>query len=171
MVTDPSPSDTRAFEWLANVLAADVPVLGICYGHQMLGHVLGGKVGLLPGGPEIGLAQVSLEPAAKTDPIFKGCTDPQQVAVIHWQTILTLPDDATVLGRGARDPHQIVRFRPRVWGVQFHPEFNGPVMADYVRMCADDVRAQGQDPEPEAEAAALWHDKTEVIGRFAQLEL
>src|SRR5438270_535754 len=49
MVTDPSNSDLQAFRWLERTLDKNTPVLGICYGHQMIAHVLGGKVGALPG--------------------------------------------------------------------------------------------------------------------------
>lgn len=40
--------------WTRNLLAAEVPVLGICYGYQLLAHVRGGAVGFIPEGPELG---------------------------------------------------------------------------------------------------------------------
>jgi GMP synthase - Glutamine amidotransferase domain len=168
MVTDPSPTDLAAFRWLERVLAERRPVLGLCYGHQMLGHVLGGKVGPLPGGPEIGVTDVTL--IASDDPLFAACDPRQRVAVIHWQTILELPKDARVLGSGIRDPHQAVRFAPNVWGVQFHPEFTRNVMIDYVEACAEEIDDTGQDSKVVATEMAAWsEDQTNIIARFAEL--
>ena len=168
MVTDPSPADLLAFRWVERVLAAERPVLGLCYGHQMLGHVLGGQVGPLPGGPEIGVADVTLD--AADDPLFSACAPHQLVAVIHWQTTLRLPAGARILGRGTRDPHQAVRFAKNVWGVQFHPEFSRAVMVDYVENCADEFAKLGQDHAAAAREMSAWpEDQTQVITRFAQL--
>jgi GMP synthase (glutamine-hydrolysing) len=168
MVTDPTPTDLIAFNWLERVLAAGCPVLGLCYGHQMLGHILGGEVGPLPGGPEIGVADITLD--AADDPLFSACGAQQRVAVIHWQTILRLPDGARVLGKGIRDPHQAVRFAKNVWGVQFHPEFSRAVMIDYVEACSDEIDELGLDPKTAAAEMAQWtEDQTQVIARFAQL--
>jgi GMP synthase (glutamine-hydrolysing) len=168
MVTDPSPTDLIAFRWLERVLAAERPVLGLCYGHQMLGHILGGHVGPLPDGPEIGVADITLD--AADDPLFSACAPQQRVAVIHWQTILRLPAGAHVLGKGIRDPHQAVRFAKNVWGVQFHPEFSRAVMIDYVEACTDEFTKRGQDQTAVAAEMAAWpEDQTDVIARFAQL--
>jgi GMP synthase (glutamine-hydrolysing) len=168
MVTDPSPTDLTAFRWLERVLAAERPVLGLCYGHQMLGHILGGQVGPLPDGPEIGVADVTLDAAG--DPLFSACAPQQRVAVIHWQTILRLPAGARVLGSGKRDPHQAVRFAKNVWGVQFHPEFSRAVMMDYVDACTEEFTQRGQDPSAVAAEMAAWsEDQTHVIARFAEL--
>ena len=154
--------------WLEDVLDAGKPVLGLCYGHQMLGHVLGGKVGPLPGGPEIGVADISLN--AADDPLFSACAPHQRVAVIHWQTILHLPPGAHVLGFGKRDPHQAIRFAKNVWGVQFHPEFSRAVMVDYVEACADEIDETGLDPKTTAAEMAAWtEDQTHIIARFASL--
>jgi GMP synthase (glutamine-hydrolysing) len=168
MVTDPSPTDLQAFNWLGDVLDAGKPVLGLCYGHQMLAHVLGGKVGPLAGGPEIGVADVTLD--AADDPLFSDCAPHQRVAVIHWQTILRLPAGAHVLGKGIRDPHQAVRFSKNVWGVQFHPEFSRAVMIDYVEACTDEFTKRGQDQTAVAAEMAAWpEDQTDVIARFARV--
>jgi GMP synthase (glutamine-hydrolysing) len=168
MVTDPTPTDLQAFNWLEDVLDAGKPVLGLCYGHQMLGHVLGGKVGPLPGGPEIGVADIALN--AADDPLFSACAPHQRVAVIHWQTILHLPPGAHILGMGKRDPHQAIRFAKNVWGVQFHPEFSRAVMIDYVEACADEIDETGLDPKTTATEMAQWtEDQTHIIARFATL--
>jgi len=168
MVTDPSPTDLLAFRWLERVLAAGRPVLGLCYGHQMLGHVLGGQVGPLPGGPEIGVADVTLD--AADDPLFAACAPQQRVAVIHWQSILRLPAGARILGAGTREPHQAVRFAKNVWGVQFHPEFNRAVMVAYVDNCADEFARLGQDHAAASAEMSTWpEDQTHVITRFAEL--
>jgi GMP synthase (glutamine-hydrolysing) len=170
MVTDPSPTDLHAFRWLERVLDAGRPVLGLCYGHQMLGHIMGGQVGPLPGGPEIGVADVTLD--AGDDPLFSACAAQQRVAVIHWQTILRLPVGARVLGTGIRDPHQAVRFAKNVWGVQFHPEFNRAVMVDYVEACTEEFDKLGQDKNVVAAQMAAWReDQTGIIARFAQAML
>ncbi len=168
MVTEPSPTDLQAFRWLERVLGANKPVLGLCYGHQMLAHVLGGKVGPLPGGPEIGVTDITL--TAGDDPLFSACAPRQQVAVIHWQTVLELPAGAHVLGFGIRDPHHAVRFAPKVWGVQFHPEFTRDVMVDYVEACAEEIDETGQDSKVVAAEMSAWdEDQTGIITRFAQL--
>jgi GMP synthase (glutamine-hydrolysing) len=167
MVTDPSPSDLKAFTWLERVLGTDTPVLGICYGHQMLGHVLGGKVGPLAGGPEIG--PVTVDFAVNDDPLFAPCGSRQQVASIHWQTVQELPKGAVTFARSERDPHQAVRFTLHAWGVQFHPEFSAELMAEYVNACGEDLKQQGQDPTSVARVMAAWSEQTGVVERFARL--
>ena len=167
MVTEPSCSDLTAFRWLEKVLKTDVPVLGLCYGHQMLGHVLGGEVGPLHGGPEIGVAEVEF--AAGEDPLFASCGTRQRVAVIHWQSIRRLPAGAQVLGRGEREPNQAVRFLPRVWGVQFHPEFSPGVLTELTRENSGVLREAGRDPAQVVAEASQWREQTGLISRFAHL--
>lgn len=167
MVTNPSSSDRTAFRWLEKVLGAGVPVLGLCYGHQMLGHVLGGEVGPLHGGPEIGVAEIEFE--AGGDPLFAPCGARQRVAVIHWQSVLRLPAGAQVLARGTREPHQAVRFMPRVWGVQFHPEFSPEVWAEMAGECRVPLLEAGLDPGQVVAEALQWREQTGIIDRFAQL--
>jgi GMP synthase (glutamine-hydrolysing) len=167
MVATATAGERKAFRWIERVLAAEIPVLGLCYGHQMLGHVLGGEVGPRPGGPEIGVVPVTF--AAGGDPLFGPCGRRQRVAVIHWQGIRRLPAGAAGLGRSAREPHHAVRFAPRVWGVQFHPEFGAAALAAYVRAHAAVLRGQGRDPAAAWRAARRWREASGVIARFAAL--
>ena len=55
MVTDRPDWSEASARWLANIVVEDsVPVLGVCYGHQLLAHGLGGEVGPNPKGREMG---------------------------------------------------------------------------------------------------------------------
>ena len=54
LVTDREPWSERTAAWLRQVVEAGTPLLGICYGHQLLAHALGGRVEQSPRGREIG---------------------------------------------------------------------------------------------------------------------
>ncbi len=75
MVTDHAPWSEAAGEWLVGLYADGIPILGVCYGHQLLAHVLGGDVGYHPGGREIGTVNIHKLPAAQDDPLFGGLPD------------------------------------------------------------------------------------------------
>ena len=64
MVTDREPWSEQTAQWLRRAVEADAPILGICYGHQLLAHALGGVVGDNPQGREVGTVEVALRPEA-----------------------------------------------------------------------------------------------------------
>jgi GMP synthase (glutamine-hydrolysing) len=126
---------------LAEAVRAGTPVLGVCFGHQLLGQALGGRVARNPRGREIGT--VHLERVAE-DPLFSG-DEPFEVNMTHLDAVVELPAGAAVIGRTALDPHAAVRFGERAWGVQFHPEIDADVMAAYVDGRSAQIRAEGLD--------------------------
>lgn len=65
MVTDRLAWSEYTAGWVREAFHAEVPMLGVCYGHQLLAHALGGTVGDNPNGPELGLQTVTLHPAAE----------------------------------------------------------------------------------------------------------
>ena len=117
MVTDRLEWSERAAAWLLEVLARETPVLGICYGHQLLAHALGGVVGANPRGREIGTIEVDLTAAAASDPLLGGLGPRLVVSASHRQSVLQLPRGARHLGGNATDPNQAFaigeRARPR----------------------------------------------------------
>jgi GMP synthase (glutamine-hydrolysing) len=131
-VTDRLPWSEAAAGWLRDALDAELPVLGVCYGHQLLAHALGGTVANNPAGEELGTLEIVLSKLAAAEPLLAGLPTRFDVNLAHEQTVVELPKGATVLATSAGDPHQILRYAPRVWSTQFHPEFDGATMTAIV---------------------------------------
>jgi GMP synthase (glutamine-hydrolysing) len=169
MVTDRAPWSEATATWLAELVAQGVPVLGICYGHQLLAHALGGEVWAHPIGLEAGTIQVEPTAHAATDPLLGHLSAPFAAQSAHRQSVRVLPPGATVLARNAFEPHHAYRVGTCAWGVQFHPEFGPEATRGYVQHLANDLHAQGDNVQalhanvrPSPEAAS-------VLARFARL--
>jgi len=101
------------------VLAAGMPVLGICYGQQLIAHLLGGTVSKGERG-EYGFAQLDLE---GSDTIFRGVTGRQQVWMSHRDLVTAPPAGFEVLARTETCPVAAMGAPERkLYAVQFHPE-------------------------------------------------
>ena len=164
MVSDREPWSEALVPWLQALVAHGTPVLGICYGHQLLAHALGGEVGYHPGGLELGTVDVHLTPAAQADALFSGLPACLHAHVVHAQTVRTLPPNAVHLAANAHEPHHAFRVGRHAWGVQFHPEFNAAAMQGYVEHLAPTLPA-GQ-PCPAVQETALSNG---LLARFARL--
>ncbi|MBW1692767.1 MAG: glutamine amidotransferase [Deltaproteobacteria bacterium] len=147
MVTDRKEWSERTGAWLPSVIKAGVPLLGICYGHQLIAHAMGGKVGFNPSGSEFGTVDVQLSEHSAQDPLFDGFPPIIRVHVSHTQSVLSLPPKSTLLASSSKDPHQAYALGENVWGVQFHPEFDADIVGTYIKECADDLSAEGLNPE------------------------
>lgn len=124
MVTDHLDWSEYAVGWLREAAAREIPLFGVCYGHQLLAHAFGGTVGYLEGGTEMGCFEISLSPAAIGHPLLTGLPRTFMANLSHSQAIIQLPPNAIALASSARDPYQIVEYMPGVVSVQFHPEFD-----------------------------------------------
>jgi len=147
MVTDREPWSEACAEYLREATVQRLPVLGVCYGHQLLAHALGGLVGYNPNGRNAGTTEVELTAAAVTDPLLGAFASPLIVQVSHSQSVLQLPAEAVLLGRCARDPNAVFRIGDNAWGVQFHPEFSADVSRRYIQMRHPTILAEGLDPD------------------------
>ena len=145
MVSERAEWSENAADWTRQAVEAQVPVLGVCYGHQLLAHALGGKVGFHPDGRDTGTKQVTLLDTAQTDPIFKRLPSTFPAQLTHKQSVLELPPGAVLLANSSFEPHQAFRVGNNAWGVQFHPEFTDQIMKAYLEVQTPDLDKEGLD--------------------------
>jgi len=129
---------SRAIEqWLPKVVHSSVPVLGICYGHQLLARAMGGRVDYHAGGLELGTAQIEIAQEQTSDFLFKDLPNR------HSQTVVQLPENAIHIAKNAFEPNHAFRIGPYAWGVQFHPEYDEQIMTAYAETMAPQVKVSG----------------------------
>ncbi len=169
MVSHRESWSERTGEWLARAVECGTPVLGICYGHQLLAHALGGTVARNPRGREIGTVLVrSLEPA-RGDALLGVWGSEGPAHVTHVESVLELPDRAVRLAESDLDPVQAFAIGERAWGVQFHPEFDAETVRAYLLARAEKVRAEGLDPDALLAAIRETPGGPRILRRFAEL--
>ena len=102
------------------IFARGPAVLGICYGQQLMAHLLGGEVRKGEKG-EFGLATLELDPT--TDPLFAGLAGRQQIWMSHRDAVAGLPQGFSTVGRTDTCAVAAIASQARrLYGVQFHPE-------------------------------------------------
>lgn len=131
-------NDDDDFPWLAPTraliratVADGISTLGVCLGHQLVNVALGGEVILNPRGRIVGLVPLSLSAAGEVDPLLGGLSG-RDVVHYNGDVVTRLPEGAWVLATSPDGSVQAVRYGPRVWGVQFHPETTPEVFEDWM---------------------------------------
>ncbi len=129
-------------DWIPQVLAADLPFLGICLGAQLLARVLGAAVAPHPEGiAEIGYFPVSFDERREFSP-------PR--AVFHWhQEGFELPAGASALATGATFTNQAFRYGERAYGLQFHPEVTDAILDRWTTQAVEMLQLPGAQPRVE----------------------
>ena len=163
MITDRSPWIEQTGVWLRSAAKLEVPMLGICFGHQLLADAFGGVVDDNPNGVEVGTVSTRLPIAGKDNPLFAGLPDEMLVQASHRQAVLELPAEAVRLASSDLDPNHAFALGSNCWGVQFHPEFSAAMMPHYI----DYYRQAGHAPTdfPPKETP----ESSQLLRRFAQL--
>lgn len=140
-------------DYVADAAEADVPILGVCYGHQVVAEALGGHVAGMDGF-EIGYNEIRHRGG---EVLFDGIDESFTAFTSHGDTVAELPPNATLL---AENEHGVHAFRDgHCWGVQFHPEYDTDTareVTDGKRNRLDDARVDDvlESITPEAYAAA-----------------
>jgi len=168
MVTERLDWSERCADWLRAAAQAGLPLLGICYGHQLLAHALGGEVGYNPNGREMGTVAIDLAAAAADDPLFAGLPARMPAQATHLQSVLRPPADAVVLAGNAHDACHAMRWGRSAWGVQFHPEFSTVHMSGYIRARADALAKEGRDAQALLAEVTAAPDARRVLRRFVR---
>jgi len=160
-VTDQADWSERTASWLVKAVEREIPILGICFGHQILAYALGGIVDYTPGGPEFGTVSFSLTAASKDDPIFGNLPRMVEVQSSHYQSVLKLPPKATLLAFSEKDPHSAICYGPCVWGVQFHPEYDADIATAYMHEFSGLIEKSNEDV-----TSLLGNCKDTITGRL-----
>jgi GMP synthase (glutamine-hydrolysing) len=156
---------------IESALRADIPVLGVCLGSQLLAHVLGSGVATARF-LEVGWLPVWLTEGALGDPLLGGC--PERLMALHWHgDAFDLPASAVHLARSERTAVQAFR-HGRAWGLLFHLEADA---AQVLRMADDfpgDLARAGCDvstltADAERELPVSTRLGLDVFGRFARI--
>lgn len=153
---------------MPQIVARDMPFLGCCYGIGLLAHHLGAPVTKERFGEAVSAVTCTMTDAGRSDPLLQGLPAEFDAFVGHKEAVQTLPDGAVHLMASKTCPFQMIRAGQNVYATQFHPEADGQVFADRIRIYRD----RGYFPVDEAQslsAACLSADVTQpeqILRRF-----
>ena len=146
------PTEARAeaeiLGLMPEIIRRDTPFLGCCAGIGILAHHLGAEVSKTRYSEPVGAVAGRVTEAGATDPLLDGLPATFDVLVGHKEAVQELPEGAVHLMSSEGCPFQMIRVKRHVYATQFHPEADGQVFADRIRI----YRARGYFAPEEAEA-------------------
>lgn len=169
MVTEKLAWSELIAQWIPKLIEVKIPLLGICYGHQLLAHALGGEVGFHSKGKEIGTVKVDLLSDGLEDFLFQDVADTFKAHVTHAQTVLKLPTAAIRLAKNSFEPNHAFRIGECAWGVQFHPEFSDVIMRLYIEKQEEDLEKSGRNLAGILKNIARTPQSTLILKNFASI--
>lgn len=127
------PAVRHQLELCRAVYHSGTPSFGSCWGLQIMSAALGGTVRLNPNGREFGIARnVFLTDAGRRHALFYGKDPGFDALCSHEDEVETLPENATLLASNSYSRVQAADISvgaKSFWGVQYHPEFDFPIIA------------------------------------------
>ena len=112
----------RVKPFIQYLIEKDIPTLGICFGHQFLGYVLGAKVVNDKTQQETGSFSVYLTQKGKSNPLFSGLPSVFVAQFGHKDSLEKLPSGATLLAKTKKCKIAAFGYKKNIYGIQFHPE-------------------------------------------------
>lgn len=144
---------------LTDVLHADFPFLGLCYGVGLVTLALGGKVD--PTYSEaVGAVEITLTSDGLADPVTRGLPSTFHAFTGHKEACLELPPGVTLLATGEFAPYQMYRYGRSVYVTQFHPELDAADLAARMRI----YKHHGYFNPEELEALVQMAEASQVNG-------
>jgi GMP synthase (glutamine-hydrolysing) len=174
MVTDKHEFANKVSNQLRQIIEqAYPPLLGVCFGHQLLVSELGGQVDWIPE-RQLGTTQVKLNPeVCKHDPLFSVFSDRVHAFfhVAHRQFVKHLPGtkNINILASCDVDQHYALKINHHAWTVQFHPEMNAKVVKSIIKTQYESLKQDGIDPDVRLQAIQDTDDGQRLLYRFIDI--
>lgn len=140
---------SRVKNMISHALAEGLPLLGICYGHQLIANMYGGKVGNDKEQSKFGSYEIQLTEAGKRDSLFKDMPGSFIAQYAHKDSVTQLPAGATSLASSKGCKFSALRYGTRAYTTQFHPEVTR----------FDDLPLEYRDSPEASRLISLWIER------------
>ena len=155
---DPLPFIPKLEALVREIYQRRQPLVGICFGHQIIAQALGGRVEKFSGGWSVGHTSYTLE------------GQPVSLNAWHQDQVVQCPSEAHILGSSDFCKYAFLGYGDHVFTVQAHPEFNSDFIQGLIT-----YRAKGIVPDPllneASEKLALPNNNTQMRERILNLFL
>jgi GMP synthase-like glutamine amidotransferase len=163
-----TPWILKLVEFTKKLLQQDrIRIIGVCFGHQILGRACGVGVGRSAGGWEVSVLPVELTPKGKE--LFK--QESLSLHQMHRDAVYELPEDAESLGASPRCSQQGMYAKGRFISVQGHPEFTEQIVTELVKARHDQAIFNDEQYEDAMARIANRHDGPAVAAAFLRFLL
>lgn len=135
-VDDPDAWIERLYQFIQVCIEQQKPLVGICFGHQLIAKALGGTVYKVPHGWSLGIAFTDIISSASwmTPPSAK-----LDISVGHQEQIATLPQGARILAGSDLYPNFLIQHNERTLSTQGHPEFSADLLLKVIASPSLDI--------------------------------
>ncbi len=158
--TDPAEWVSPLLEILSQLMQQDLPMLGVCFGHQAMAAAAGGTVKKHPVRRELGTTQLHLTAAGTQSPLFQGIESTFYAQETHEDVVTWLPGGNRVLAKNEHNAYQSIQFGETAYSTQFHPEISAAVMREYIQVYKDRLQHQIQEKSAEYDVISSRVDDT-----------
>ena len=140
------------------------PTLGICFGHQLMAHALGGKVEEMSHGRDFGVLPMRQTTEAAEHILFQDIPETFHANVSHGDYVQGMPENTRVLALSDTCDVEAVEFAPSTYGVQFHPEYSPEMMMELALSRIVDEASRDRF----AKGLSLTPHATKIVGNFVR---
>lgn len=173
MVTDQANWSEATIKWLQPLVELNIPIMGVCYGHQLVARLLGGIVDWNPKGRELGQVKMNLYNQAYEDKLLTNAlykdTKHLNLLASHQQIVTKIPPNSVQLGKTDLDDNHCFRFKNHIWGLQFHPEFTADIVKNYIFERSSDLIEEGLDPIQMSKQIKSNNNGQLILQRFKEI--